>query len=82
MWHVKARALLDEVMQAAGLAWLVEGRWVIITVNGYLAYDTPLELEIAGALYRLGDASAKATLQRFANDPKWNARATTLLTAD
>ena len=79
MWHVKARAFLDELTQAASLVWLVEGGWIIITVNGYLAYDTPLELEIAGALYRLGDASAKASLQRFANDPKWSARAAALL---
>ncbi len=79
MWHVKARAFLDELTQAAGLAWLIEGRWVTITVNGYLAYDTPLELEIAGALYRLGHASAKTTLQRFANDAKWGARAAALL---
>jgi len=82
MWHVKAHVLLDEVTEAAGLAWLVEGRWVTITVSGYLGYDTPLELEIAGALYRLGDASAKATLQRFANNPKWSARAAALLKAN
>jgi HEAT repeat protein len=82
MWHVKARTLLDEVTRAAGLVWLVEGRWIVITVSGYLGYDTPLELELAGALYRLGDASAKRTLQRFANDPKWSDRAAALLKTD
>ena len=79
MWHVKAGTFLEELTRAAGLAWIVEGRRVIITPVAYLAYDTPLELEIAGALYRLGDASAKATLKRYAKQPRWKARAEALL---
>jgi HEAT repeat protein len=79
MWHVKARTFLDELTQAAGLIWIIEGRWVVITVPSYRDYDTPLELEIAGALFRLGEASAKAALQRYARDPQWEARATALL---
>ncbi len=79
MWHVKARTFLDELTRAAGLAWVIEGRWVIVTPAAYLAYDTPLELEIAGALYRLGDASAEATLKRYLKLPQWKARAKTLM---
>lgn len=80
MWHVKARTFLDELTRVAGLAWVVEGRWVIITPQAYLAYDTPLELEIAGALYRLGDASVKATLERYLKLPRWKARGEALMT--
>lgn len=79
MWHVTARTFLDELTQAAGLAWVVEGRWVVVTPAAYLAYDTPLELEIAGALYRLGDASAKATLKRYLRQERWKERAKALM---
>jgi hypothetical protein len=82
MWHVKARTFLDELTQAAGLVWIIEERWVIVTPAAYLAYDTPLDLEVAGALYRLGDASAKSTLQRFAKQDQWSARAEALLKKD
>ena len=82
MWQVKVRTLLDDMTQAAGLTWFVEGRWVIITIGAYAGYDTPLELEIAGALHRLGDASADATLRRYAKDPAWKARAEALLKSD
>ena len=82
MWHVKARTLLDDLTKAAGLIWIVEGRTIIITIARYADYDTPLELEIAGALYRLGDASAAATLRRYAKDPAWKARASALLKTD
>jgi hypothetical protein len=79
MWHVTAKRFLDELTSAAGLTWLIEERWIVITAPAYLAYDTPLELEIAGALYRLGDDSAKATLTRFAGQRQWKARAEALL---
>jgi len=79
MWHVTTRTFLDELTHTAGLAWIIEGHGVIVTLKAYLAYDTPLELEIAGALYRLGDASAKATLTRYAKQRRWKARAEALL---
>jgi len=82
MWHVKASTFLDELTHAAGLAWLVEGRWVIVTLPAYLAYDTPLELEIAGALHRLGDPSGRAVLRRYAKQRRWKARAEALLGKD
>ncbi|MBN1918380.1 MAG: HEAT repeat domain-containing protein [Verrucomicrobia bacterium] len=82
MWHVKVRTLLDDMTKAAGLTWIVEGRWIIITVRAYAIHDTPIELEIAGALRRLGDASAEAALRRYANDSAWKARAEALLRSD
>jgi len=81
MWHVKAQTLLDEVTVAAGLAWVIEGRWVIVTPHAYAAFDTPIELEIAGALHRLGDASAATVLKRYAGQKRWGARAEALLKA-
>ena len=79
MWHVKTRTFLDELTRAAGLAWMIEGRWVVITPAAYAAYDTPIQLEIAGALYRLGDAGAAATLKRYAEQPRWKRRAEEIL---
>lgn len=81
MWKVPFEKALGKVVQTVGAYYYVESGTINISSTRYRAYDTPVALEIAGAMALLGERSAIADVRDFLKDPRYRSRARQLLQA-
>ena len=81
MWKVPFEKALAKVVETVGAYYYVESGTINISTTRYRAYDTPVALEVAGAMALLGDRSAIAEVQKFLGDTRTRQRAQQLLHA-
>ncbi|NQT84710.1 HEAT repeat domain-containing protein [bacterium] len=81
MWNVPFEKALGKVVETVGAYYYVESGTINISSGRYRAYDTPVLLEVTGAMALLGDRSALSELRNFLKDPRCRSRARQLLRA-
>jgi len=79
MWKVPFEKALGKIVQTVGEYYYVESGTINISSTSYRAYDTPVALEVAGAMALLGERSAIADVRDFLKDPRYRRRARQLL---
>jgi HEAT repeat protein len=79
MWNVPFETALGQVVRTINAYSYVESGIINISSNRYAAYDTPVALEVAGAMALLGDRKALSEIRKYSRDPRAGARARQLL---
>ncbi len=81
MWNVPFERALAKIVDTMGAYYYVESGTINISSKRYQDYDTPVALEVAGAMASLGDRSAVADVRKFLENPQFRKRARQLLRA-
>ena len=81
MWNVPFGAALGKIVETVGVYYYVESGTINVSSRAYQAYDTPVLLEVAGAMALLGDRAALSEVGNFLRDPRYRGRARELLRA-
>jgi hypothetical protein len=81
MWNVPFEKALVRIVQTVGAYCYVESGRINVSSKAYQAYDTPVALEVAGAMALLGDRRALAEVREFLPDRRFRERARNILRA-
>jgi HEAT repeat protein len=79
MWKVPFGTALGKVADTAGAYYYVESGMINISSKRQWINDTPVLLEVAGAMALLGDRGALTKVRQFLEEPRFRRRARQLL---
>lgn len=75
MWKVPFEKALAKIAETVEAYYYIESGTINISSRTYRAYDTPVSLEVAGAMALLGENAALAEVRTFLGDPQFRTRA-------
>ncbi len=81
MWKVPFGTALGKVADTVGAYYYVESGTVNVSSRRHWVNDTPVLLEVAGAMALLGDRGALTKVRQFLEEPRFRGRARQLLQA-
>jgi HEAT repeats/PBS lyase HEAT-like repeat len=79
VWNLDAQETLNKIVDTAGGYWYIDMGRIFIAPGAYKAADTPLKLEVAYAMARLGDKTALKTIKSYLKHELFGQRAKGML---
>ena len=79
IWNLDAEQTLNRIVDTAGGYWYIDMGRIFIAPGAYKAADTPLDIEVAYAMARLGDKSALKTIKSYLKHELFGPRAKAML---
>ena len=79
VWNLDAEETLNRIVETTGGYWFIDMVRIFIAPGAYKVADTPLKLEVAYAMARLGDKSALKTIKSYSKHEVFGRRAKEML---